>query len=294
MTLMMPLINFEGIQSMVSNTIKISRNPNVEAEVFADLAHATLDVATLFSMNPIVLRIFIFVGRIFAILSDYLPDHSMTPDETIFQLAMLILSGRTLYDDATKLISSSTKSISYKDRKIYLIAFLPVGFSWMQYKSLISDALEWVELLPGNCLSEENDTLLITYRGDVYQNIDGFNIQRYGTRNATNILDMIGNLSLVMDLINSKQYRKRKIKNIKPTTTYDIGQQSQYKLRAGPDGSLLLRIKVDKLLEIANGDEKLFESIKSLVSSGIQNRLIVSLDGWQNENTTEYSVRHYK
>eukprot|EP00555_Chaetoceros_dichaeta_P010117 CAMPEP_0198266686 /NCGR_PEP_ID=MMETSP1447-20131203/29593_1 /TAXON_ID=420782 /ORGANISM="Chaetoceros dichaeta, Strain CCMP1751" /LENGTH=295 /DNA_ID=CAMNT_0043956893 /DNA_START=226 /DNA_END=1113 /DNA_ORIENTATION=+ len=295
MTLMLPLISFENIQSMASQTMRISQNQNIEAEVFADLAHATLDVATLFSINPIVLRIFIFVGRIFSILSDYLPDHSMTPDETIFQLSMLILSGRTLYDDARKLVSSSTKSISFKDRKIYLIAFLPVGFSWMEYKALISDAFEWVELLPGKCLLEENDSLLLTYRGDVYQDVDGFNIQRYGTSNTTRVLDMIGNLSLVMQLIDSKCYRKGKIKNTKPATLFDIGQQqSQYKLRAGSDGSLLLRIKVNKLLDIANEDEKLFGSIKNLVSNGIQNRLIVSLDEWQNENNTEYSARDYK
>lgn len=293
---MIPLIPFESIQSMASETMRISPNQNIEAEVFADLAHATLDVATLFSINPIMLRIFIFVGRIFAILSDYVPDHSMTPDETIFQLSMLILSGRTLYDDARKLVSSSTKSISFKDRKIYLIAFQPIGISWMEYKALISDALEWVELLPGTCLCEENDSLLLTYRGDVYQDVDGFTIHRYGTSNATRVLDMIGDLSLVMQQIDSKSYRKGKIKNTKPATTlHDIGQQqSQYKLRAGSDGSLLLRININKLLDIANEDEKLFGSIKNLVSNGIQNRLIISLDESQNENTKEHSMRHYK
>jgi len=278
MSLMVPLLSFEHIHSMVSQTMRM-QNQNIQAEVFGDLAHAALDGATLLSLSPVVLRLFIFVGRIFAILADYLPDHAMTPDETIFQLSMLILSVRSLYMDTVTLVSSCTKSTSFKDRKIYLIAFLPVGFSWMQYKSLISNALEWVELAPGKCVLEENDSLLLVYRGNVHQDIDGFNIQQYGIRNQTNVLDIVGDLFLAKELIDSKFNDKRKIKNFKPATIDRSGQpQSRYELKAGSDGSLLLRIKVKKILNMANKDEQLIGSIKNLVSNGIQNRLIASLD----------------
>mmetsp|Transcript_32825 Transcript_32825/g.39330 ORF Transcript_32825/g.39330 Transcript_32825/m.39330 type:complete len:346 (+) Transcript_32825:71-1108(+) len=282
MNLMIPYSSFESIHSIASQAIQ---NPNIEAEVFRDLAHATLDVATLFPINPIVLRIIIFVGRLFSILGDYLPDHYMTPDEMLFQLSMLTLSSRSLYDNTTKLVSTSTKSISFQDRKIYLLVFKPAGFSWMQYKVLISDALEWVELQPDQCLLDEDDSLFLTYRGDVYQDIDGFNVKRYGTRNLARSLDMVGNLSAAKDLIDSKCSYKRKLKNAKNVNTRGIGQQrSQCRLRAGLDGSLLLRIDINKLLDRANGDEKLFGNIKSLVSYGIEKRLIISLDEWQSEN----------
>jgi len=288
MSLMVPSLSFEHIDSMVSHTMRI-QTQNIQAEVFGDLAHATLDGATLLSLSPVVLRLFIFVGRIFAILADYLPDHAMTPDETIFQLSMLILSGRTLFNDAIKMASSCTKSISFKDRKIYIIAFLPAGFSWMQYKVLISNALEWVKLSPGNCLLEENDSLLLVYRGDVHQNINGVNIQRYGARNQTNVLDIVGDLFLAKELIDSRFNDKKRIKNVKFSTMNSIGQpQSQYTLKAGPDGSLLLRIKVKKLLDIANEDKQLFGSIENLVLNGIQSRLLASLDEQQSENMTVY------
>jgi len=278
MSLMVPSLSFENIDSMVSQTMRI-QNQNIQAEIFGDLAHATLDGATLLSLSPVILRLFIFVGRIFAILADYLPDHAMTPDETIFQLLMLILSGRSLYNDTVTLVTSYTKSTSFKDRKIYLIAFLPVGFSWMQYKLLISNALEWVELSPGKCVLEENDSLLLVYRGDVHQDIDGINIQQYGICNQINVLDIVGDLFLAKELIDSKFNKKRRIKNVKPTTIDNVGQpQTRYVLKAGSDGSLLLRIKVKKLLDIANKDEQLFGSIKNLVSNGIQNRLIASLN----------------
>ena len=158
---------------MVSETMRISPNPSIEAEVYGDLAHAILDGATLLQLSPFTLRLLIFVGRIFGILSDYLPDQYMTPDETVFQLSMLILSGWSLYNNSITLISSSIKSVSYKDKKIYLIAFRPVGFSWIQFKMLIYDALEWVELPPGKTLLEENDYLFLTYEGYVYQEVDG-------------------------------------------------------------------------------------------------------------------------
>ena len=273
---MIPPPSSESINLLIAQTVRLSQNPSVEGEVFRDLAHAALDGATLLSLSPIPLSLFIFVGRIFAILGDYLPDHYMTPDETIFQLSMLLFSSRPLYNNIISLISSTTKSISFKDRKVYLIAFLPFGFSWMQYKLLISNALEWVDLPPGKCLQEENDSLFITYRGDVYEDVDGFNIRYYGTRSQTKKLDIIGDLSMAKELINSKFYGKRRIRNVKSTTIDSIEQpRSQYKLRAGLDGSLLLRIKVDKILEIANEDEQLFGSIQGLVLNGITNRLIM-------------------
>lgn len=273
---MIPPPSSESINLLIAQTVRLSQNPSVEGELFADLAHAALDGATLLSLSPIPLSLFIFVGRIFAILGDYLPDHYMTPDETIFQLSMLLFSSRPLYNNIISLISSTTKSISFKDRKVYLIAFLPFGFSWMQYKLLISNALEWVDLPPGKCLQEENDSLFITYRGDVYEDVDGFNIRYYGTRSQTKKLDIIGDLSMAKELIDSKLYGKRRIRNVKSTTIDSIEQpRSQYKLRAGLDGSLLLRIKVDKILEIANEDEQLFGSIQGLVLNGITNRLIM-------------------
>jgi len=71
MNLMIPYSSFESIHQMVSLAIQ---NPNIEAELFRDLAHAALDIATLCSINPIVLRIIIFIGRLFSNL-DYLCLH---------------------------------------------------------------------------------------------------------------------------------------------------------------------------------------------------------------------------
>ncbi len=60
-------------------------NESIEAEIFGDLAHLFLDFATFFSPDTVVLRLFVVCGRIFSILSDYIPDGEMAPDEAFIQ-----------------------------------------------------------------------------------------------------------------------------------------------------------------------------------------------------------------
>jgi len=271
-------------KSIQSFHIPIFWNQNIEAEVFGDLAHIALDFVTFFSPDPIVLRFIILVGRIFSILSDYIPDHYLTPDEALFQFSMLILSGKMMWESSTILVSSYSKATSFKDKKIYLIFFLPVGFTWMQYKALSSDVFEWVELSPGKFILEEDDSILLTYKGDVYHYIDHLNIQRYGRCNSTRVIDMVGNLDFLEKLLYVKYYKKRKTKSAQfEYLNSTENQQSQITLRAGQGGSILLRIKMKKLLERANNDEDLSASTRQLLSNGIQNRLAISSD-----NETKY------
>ena len=156
---------------------------------------------------------------------------------------------------------------------------------------LIYDALEWVELPPGKTLLEENDYLFLTYEGYVYQEVDGTAIKRYGTHDCTQVLDMIGNLSLTKEMIDSKYNSRRKIKHPIPVALDGTEQlKSPYKLRAGRNGSLLLRINIEKLLEIGNEDKDLIRSVENLVSVRIQSRLIKSLDERQRMKPTNIAA----
>jgi len=128
-------LNLDGPDDLLSSNIQ-----KLEAQLFGDMAHLILDFGTILNPDTIVLRLFIFLGRICSILSDYVPDHSMTYDETLFQFSMLAISSNMLFKKFRIAIASLNETTSFKDRRIYQRIFYPAGFSWFQYKSLLASA----------------------------------------------------------------------------------------------------------------------------------------------------------
>jgi hypothetical protein len=60
-------------------------DPNMEAEVFTDMSHLALDFASIMKASKATA----VIGRVLVILADYVPDHSIHPEELVFQLFML-------------------------------------------------------------------------------------------------------------------------------------------------------------------------------------------------------------
>ena len=82
------MVSLSLVDNLIQSTsiiIAVPADNNVQAEVFADLAHIFLDLATFFTPDTIILRLFVVIGRMFSILSDYIPDQKMTPEEFLFQ-----------------------------------------------------------------------------------------------------------------------------------------------------------------------------------------------------------------
>jgi hypothetical protein len=86
-----------GMSEISSSTQHL--DPNVEAEVLTDMSHVALDftplsLTSLFnSSSPkALLKMTSVIGRVFVILADYIPDHSIHPEELVIQLVMLGLS----------------------------------------------------------------------------------------------------------------------------------------------------------------------------------------------------------
>jgi hypothetical protein len=74
-------------------------DPNVEAEVFTDMSHVTLDFTPSLldsSSSKALLKKTSVIGRVFVILADYIPDHSIHPEELVIQLIMLGLAIKNL------------------------------------------------------------------------------------------------------------------------------------------------------------------------------------------------------
>ena len=53
------------------------------------MAHIALDLTPLGSASKVLVRVSAIVGRLFVMLADYLPDHSLHPEELGIQLFLL-------------------------------------------------------------------------------------------------------------------------------------------------------------------------------------------------------------
>lgn len=274
---------------------------SLEAEILSDLAHLCLDFATLFSPDTIVLRLFVICGRIFNILADYIPDRQMTTDEIIIQSFMLSLSCGNFFVMFQELVRSSGQPASFQDRRIYHSIFLPAGFTWSQYKLLISDgALEWVQGSPDSTLCESRQNLLLTYRGTVLKLQPGRGYEVYGRRNGRCSHDYIGDLSLVKDLVDiscgsspsrrfSKGGRKQVLNQaLSPSHVNSVGHETEFQmLQFGKTGAMVLRINTCKLLQSVKADTSLAECTKNLIFNGIHARLKQYYDDSSSVSNTE-------
>jgi hypothetical protein len=94
--LMLPTIKNSFLLTSMSAICSSTQHldPNVEAEVLTDMSHVTLDFTSLFnsSSSKALLKKTSVIGRVFVILADYIPDHSIHPEELVIQLFMLALS----------------------------------------------------------------------------------------------------------------------------------------------------------------------------------------------------------
>jgi len=69
-----------------------SYDPDIEAEVLVDVSHVIMDLPVFFRPSESLVRCFSVIGRILVIGADYLPDHTMHPEELAIQLFLLGIS----------------------------------------------------------------------------------------------------------------------------------------------------------------------------------------------------------
>ena len=265
-----PIFDVTVAETMQNAAILVSSEQNHEAQFYGDLAHLILDFLTFCTADGIAIRLLIFLGRICSILSDYVPDHQMTYDELVFQSTMLTTSISMLLKKVSTTVSSLDATTSFKDKRIYKVMFSPAGFTWIQYKTLLStSALQWVYYDPGMRIDHDY-SLLITYKGEIEQVNGGSKfVERYG---------VIGDLSQVPQFSESSLDRRKSLKDVdnrKNDYKNQQGQDHERILRAGKEGLTLLQIDMKKLFEHGSEDEKISESTKNFYFNAIQNVLIL-------------------
>jgi hypothetical protein len=80
------------LSTAASQSLLTIMNPSVEAEVLTDMSHVMIDFSGFFTPSRSLLRCFSVVGRILVLSADYLPDHTVHPEELAVQLFLLAVS----------------------------------------------------------------------------------------------------------------------------------------------------------------------------------------------------------
>jgi hypothetical protein len=271
--------NSKMIQEQLGNMLDTSQivatatNPSVQAEIFGDLSHVCLDFLTFFSPDTIILRLLVLCGRTCSIAADISLDNTMTPDEALFQSTMAVIALVNFSETIIPLIRTRARqTASFRDRRIYHSVFRKAGFRYLDYLSLLSDAFQWVELSEGAIVMEDADNLLLTYHGAVFVHHSEVGSEHmYGIRNGKMYHDLIGNLTRSIHIIDAKlsSFSERanddsENRNMMSHLTY---------LEAKTGGTMLLRLNMKRLTKIAEKDNRIRESIKTLLLIALQEKL---------------------
>jgi len=140
-----------------------------------DFSHVALDMSTLLNPNTVWLRLCNVVGRILIISADYVQKGNTTPDEWVFQLAMLAISTRLFMSSALPLIFAvfSVSTLSVRDRRIYSLLFESVGLSVLQFKTLLaSETLEWIQFEPNASVELNGEYMYFLYSGEATTHVN--------------------------------------------------------------------------------------------------------------------------
>ena len=264
--------NTEMISSALvgaANRVFSGDEKKVEATVFGDLSLGaglmTLAGAT---KNKAALEATGLASRVFGLISDYLPDGVVSPDEAIFQACMMAISAASLAKAIRPVVPAgySHQPTTYHEKKVYSQLFKKFGnMSWLQYKKLLAGTADWVDLDRYESVEDKvpdhDDAkyLYLVARGDAFDlDVDSSSLGLMGTLNLADKIKHLG----------------RKEKNGDANNGRRPGPAQVCAPRAGASGAKLLRIDTTKLLGLMEADEAMADSIKSIVFADMQEKLM--------------------
>ena len=267
-----------------ASTFFAAADPNVEAAVFNDLAHVSLDLITLLGPATILIRTAAVLGRLFAMAADYIPDHTVLPGELLFQTFMLGIAWFALVKAAMPLaLSKVAAKVSVRDGKAFSALFRPAGLQWEQYKALSVYSLDWVTVPAGAEIDSteqqqqqqdgnKNDYVYWLYSGEVSVTSQGrelYHVSRYHSKQKPSDAGagLWGESSLFVGGCSKKDKKDAKKKESLPPTT----------LKAAGEGATLLRMHRPHLTQLMDSDPDLAESMRTLVFQGMQAKLAAQL-----------------
>ena len=258
----------------------MTADPLLEAELLNDCSHVALDLVTFFGPAKIAVRAAAVAGRLFAMAADYIPDHSMHPEEIVFQVLMLCVAWAGLVKAAMPMaLSTFASNITLQDGKAFSLLFEPAGMTWSQFKALSVFALDWVTVGAGETItsdeeSAEDDYIYWLYSGEVSVESKGKEVYKV-TREGGNLkkeaaMGLLGESRLLRHM-DEKKKKKRKQKS-------EAKEYPRSTVKAGPGGATVLRIHTSNLSQLMESDQELDQVMRTLLFQGMQDKLAAQLE----------------
>eukprot|EP00560_Eucampia_antarctica_P002763 CAMPEP_0197833980 /NCGR_PEP_ID=MMETSP1437-20131217/20786_1 /TAXON_ID=49252 ORGANISM="Eucampia antarctica, Strain CCMP1452" /NCGR_SAMPLE_ID=MMETSP1437 /ASSEMBLY_ACC=CAM_ASM_001096 /LENGTH=358 /DNA_ID=CAMNT_0043438337 /DNA_START=123 /DNA_END=1199 /DNA_ORIENTATION=- len=267
----------------------ILESPEIESNILADISHIGLDFGAYLSDKTEALRLIILLGRVLSIISDYIPDHKIQPDELVIQLYMLYFSSRLFIRSYIPIISALRTSLSFEELRLYSTVFKPAGVSILQYRALASIAFEWREVSSYSTLLLENEdeVFYMLYRGkiDITTQIEQLPLhEKRSDRStcddqSTDAFGFFGHLAFARRIVAIDSFDENKTAN---NANQHIQRSDDFsktnRVRAGADGALLLKVNTVELLNLMAADDRFSNSIKSIIFTKMHEKLSKRLE----------------
>lgn len=265
-------------------------DPQLELELMNDVSHVALDMSTLMNPNTVWLRLCNVVGRILIITSDYIQKGNTTPDEWVFQLAMLAISTRLFLGSALPVLFAifSVSTLSVRDRRIYSLLFESVGLTVLQFKTLLASAtLDWVQYEPKTNVEIDGSYMYFLYSGEVTSQVTAKNEESGSDVSTSNdaelgVSNRVFGVLQFANALEASVYKKttKSSKSDKKSRSQVItpleGNSTSVAASSfvvGSKGASMLRISTDKITKLMKNDNELTSSIQRLVSLFMQEKL---------------------
>lgn len=257
---------------------------NFEAEALNDVSHLISDLLTIVApaLPCLPLRAAAILGRLLSLAADYVPDHTVLPDEMIFQVIMLTFSWAALVQTMRpKLVAAMTlpKTLGVRDGKAYARLFQPTGMSWAQFKNLSANAMDWIDVEPHHEIpptSGSSEYMYWLYSGsmdvknsegkELYTHTSSVGANRQTNQNA--FMGLFGEAALLKCL--EKTPVSKASSSSKPSFPGTVGETQA---KAGANGATFLRIHTSQLKSLTDHDEDLASSMRKLLFHGLSSKL---------------------
>lgn len=257
----------KSLVSQAASSMQMNDNPTLfEGMFLSDVSRVVLDLSifVIRTENPSLLYLATVVGKIVGMLSDYIPDHDVRPDELIFQISMITVYSYLLMESvipSARVFLSKQRSLpDRRDVIAYRHLFEPAGFTWMQLKTLFAcEALEWVEIAPGNTSQFRNQITKASKNSMDDQRVDVHWIYNK-TNKSFETSDDIGLFActqFLRKLEKRKKNSKRTRTKPKIVTENNFDQSlSRYEQKVAK-GATILQINSEKMIEMMEKHEGL-------------------------------------
>jgi hypothetical protein len=280
-TLLSKISNTEAIASALAGAANrvFDDNKKAQAEVFGDLSLASgLAHFTHMGKNKNVMEITGIASRVCGLISDYLPDGVISPEEAVFQSCMMAVSAASLSKSLQPVLASSLSDaraqgpgVAFHEKKAYSL-FRKVGnLPWLQYRKILAEAGSWIDLDRYESVEDKVDDhddanyLYLVARGDAFDlDVD------------SSSLGLLGTLNLADKIKHHHRGARTTNGGGKATIPPDESRPPAQACapRAGASGAKLLRIDTTKLLDLMDKDEVLADSVKAVVFADMQEKLM--------------------